>query len=52
MRLRALFQNRMTNLAPVVRRVDTALHWINHYPLYNSIGFASPYPLDSDLSGG
>ena len=28
------------------------MHWINHYPLGNSIGFASVYPLDSDLSGG
>ena len=26
--------------------------WINHYPLDNSIGFASVCPLDSDLSGG
>ena len=26
--------------------------WINHYPVDNSIGFASVYPLDSDLSGG
>ena len=39
-------------VAPVVRRVDSAIHWITHYPLDNSIGFASVYPLDSDLSGG
>ena len=39
-------------LTPVVRRVDSAIHWINHYPLDNTIGFASAYPLDSDLSGG
>ena len=39
-------------LAPVVQTLDSALHWINHYPLDNSIGFASVYPLDSDLSGG
>ena len=38
--------------APVVRRVDSAIQWINRYPLDNSIGFASVYPLDSDLSGG
>ena len=38
--------------APVVRTLDSAIHWINHYPLDNSIGFASVYPLDSDLSGG
>ena len=32
--------------------MDSAVHRINHYPLDNSIGFASVYPLDSDLSGG
>ena len=41
-----------TVLAPVVQTLDSALHWINHYPLDNSIGFASVYPLDSNLSGG
>ena len=40
------------HLAPVVQTLDSAIHWINHYPLDNSIGFASVYPLDSDLSGG
>jgi len=29
--------------------LDSAIHWINHYPLDKSIGFASVYPLDSDL---
>ena len=38
--------------APVVQTLDSAIHWINHYPLDNSIGFASIYLLDSDLSGG
>ena len=37
-------------LAPVVQTLDSAIHWINHYPLDNSIGFASVYPLDGDLS--
>ena len=32
--------------------MDSAVHRINHYPGDNSIGFASVYPLDSDLSGG
>ena len=36
--------------APVVQTLDSAIHWINHYPLDNSIGFATVYPLDSDLS--
>ena len=39
-------------LAPVVQTLDSAIHWINHNPLDNSIGFARVYPLDSDLSGG
>ena len=38
--------------APVVQALDSAIHWINHYPLDNSIGFASVYRLDSNLSGG
>ena len=38
--------------APVVRTLDSAILWINHYPLDNSIGFASVYLLDSNLSGG
>ena len=25
--------------APVVQTLDSAIHWINHYPLDNSIGF-------------
>ena len=41
-----------SNQAPVVETLDSAIHWINHYPLDKSIGFASVYPPDSDLSGG
>ena len=26
-------------LAPVVRKVDSAIHWINYYPLNSAIGF-------------
>ena len=40
------------NLAPVVQKVDNAIHRINHCPLDNAIGFLNTYPLDSDLSGG
>ena len=41
-------------LAPVVQKVDNAIHWINHYPLDIAIiiGFAITYPMDSNLSGG
>ena len=38
--------------APVVRKVDKAIHWINHYPVDSVVCFANTYPLDSDLSGG
>ena len=42
---------RPTNrLTPVVRRVDSTIQWINHYPVDTSIGFASVYLLDGDLS--
>ena len=39
--------------APVVEKVDNAIHQINHYPLDTAIiiGFAITYPVDSDLSG-
>ena len=36
--------------APVVLKVDNAIHRINHYPLDSSIDL--PNTLDSDLSGG
>ena len=39
-------------LAPVVQKVDNAIRWINHYPVYNAISFPNTYSLDSDLSGG
>ena len=34
------------NLATVVQTLDSGIHWVNHYPLDNSIGFAGVYPLD------
>ena len=37
---------------PVVQKVNSAIHRINHYPVDNTIGFANTYPLDSDLLGG
>ena len=42
----------VVQLAPVVQRVDSAIQWINYYPLDNTINFDSTYPLDSDLSTG
>ena len=38
--------------APVVRRLDNAIHWINRYPVDSVVCFVNSYPLDSDLSGG
>ena len=42
-------------MAPVVQRVDSAIHWINVYPLDNAIDFPNArlldidYPLDSAI---
>ena len=35
------------DLTPVVRKMDRAIHWINHYPLDSAIGFPNTYPIDS-----
>ena len=32
--------------------MDSAIHWINHYPVDIAIGFRNTYPLDINLSGG
>ena len=32
--------------------MDSTMRRINHYPLDNSIGLDSVYPLDSDVSAG
>ena len=45
------FPLQFSDLAPVVRKLDSAIHWINYYPLDSAIGCRNTYPLDSDLSG-
>ena len=40
-----------TVLAPVVQRLDNAIHWTNRYPLDSVVCLRNIYPLDSDLSG-
>ena len=45
-------QLQITALAPVVQRLDNAIHRINHYPADSVVCFVSTYPLDRDLSGG
>ena len=38
--------------APVVQKVDSAIHGINRYTVDSTIGFPTTYPLESDLSDG
>ena len=40
------------NQAPVVQKVDSAIHWINLYLVGSAIGSPNTYPLDNDLSDG
>ena len=50
MLIRAKMVHVSTNLAPVVQRMDSTIHWINHYLLDNSIGFEITYPVDRVMS--
>ena len=36
--------------SPVVENLDSAIQWINLYPVNNAISFCNTYPLDTDLS--
>ena len=38
--------------APVVQKVDNAIHRINHYPLDSALGFAMTYPSFEQLGPG
>ena len=38
--------------APVVQKVDSAIHRINHHPVDSAISFRNTYPTGRDLSGG
>ena len=38
--------------APVVQTLDSTIHWINHYPADSVLDFRNTYSLDSDLSSG
>ena len=42
----------VNNQAPVVQKLDSAIHWINHYPVDKYYKNRLHYPLDSDLSIG
>ena len=39
-------------LAPVVQKVDSAIRWINLYPVDSAISLPNTYSLDSDLFDG
>ena len=41
-----------SNQAPVVQRVDNAIHRLNRYPVDSVVCFVNTYPLDRDLSSG
>ena len=38
--------------APLVRKLDSAIHRKNHYPVDKCKGTQMRYPVDSELSGG
>ena len=38
-------------MAPVVQKLDSAIHRINHYPVDKYQGIQLRYPVDRDLSG-
>ena len=44
--------NENGHLAPVVQKVEKAIHRINLYPTDSAIAFPNTNPVDSDLSGG
>ena len=44
--------NENGHLAPVVQKVEKAIHCINLYPTDSAIAFPNTNPVDSDLSGG
>ena len=35
----------------LLKKLDSAVHWINHYPVGKYLGNQMRYPVDSDLSG-
>ena len=47
-----ILENVLFVQAPVVQKLDSAIHRINLYPLDSAIGLTNTYPLDSDLSVG
>ena len=50
--LACVTDDKTKRLAPVVQKVDSAIQWMNLFPVDSAIGFPNTYPLESDLSGG
>jgi len=44
--------NTIAVLARIVKKIDKAIHRINHYPTDRMVLFVSIYPFDCDLPGG
>ena len=42
----------MFNMAPVVQRLDSTIHWINRHPVDSTVCFVITYLLYSNLSVG
>ena len=40
------------HLAPIVQKVNNAIHWVNLHPVHSVISFPSTHPPDSHLSSG
>ena len=51
-KIAALNTTSVKHQAPVVQRLDNAIHRINHYPADSLVCFVNTYPLDSYFSCG
>ena len=47
-----LLDDQVNHQAPVVRKLDSAIHRINRYPAVKYYDNQLRYPVDSDLSNG
>ena len=45
-----LIGQKFASLAPVVQKVDNAIHWIHHYPADSVVCFVNTYLLNGGLS--
>ena len=50
--IKALIRDKKTRQAPVVIKMDSVIHQINHYPVDKYYGNKLHYPLDRGLSHG